>query len=240
MNRHGGAADDADAGQVRSAMRTLHAGVVRAGIALAGVVALTSCTGSLFQSKAAVPVVYLLSGAGAPAPVAPAALIPADVAVLPPRVRKGLDSDRIAVLYPDRRLDSFAGAKWSGPLDEVVQDLLVAALRASRQLRNVTTDASAFAGGYWLEVDVVDFEAEYPTIDASSPSAAPTIHIHLSARLGTAGERRIVGAFDADARQPAADNRLTGIVDAYERAVHVALLQIVAGTAAALGSLPGP
>src|ERR1700734_2623499 len=52
-----------------------------------------------------------------------AVAIPADLTVLTPRVRTGLDNDRIAALYPDRRLDYFAAARWSGPLDEVVQDL---------------------------------------------------------------------------------------------------------------------
>src|SRR3984957_19570783 len=79
-----------------------------------------ACTGSLFHSKAAPPTIYLLS-AGQPSPRD--AEIPVYLVVLKPKARAGLESDRIAVLYPDRRLDYFADARWSGPLGEVLQDL---------------------------------------------------------------------------------------------------------------------
>ncbi len=187
---------------------------------------LTACTGSLFQSKAVVPTVYLLSANLRPAP---ASAVPADLAILRPRIRKGLDSDRIAVLYPDRRLDYFADARWSGPLDEVLQDLALQAFRSGAGLRNVSADASAFASGYWLEIDVADFQAEY-----TPAAAAPTIHVHLSARLGAAGDRRIIATYDADASQPASDNSLTAIVGAYEKAADAALAEIAANTVRAL------
>jgi len=103
--------------------------------AVAACVALAACTGSLFQSKATPhPSICcpLISGPRAgssfrarPLPRHPRAYRPvaaalrprshspwlwcrgdsADLAVLRPRVRKGLETDRIAVLYPDRRLD---------------------------------------------------------------------------------------------------------------------------------------
>ncbi len=103
---------------------------------------------------------------------------------------KGLESDRIAVLYPDRRLDYFADARWSGPLDQVLQDLAVQALRSEAGLRYVSADASAFSSGYWLEIEVADFQAEYAS------TVSPTIRVHLLARLGGSGDRRILGGFD--------------------------------------------
>jgi hypothetical protein len=50
--------------------------------------------------------------------------------------------------------------------------------------------------------------------------------VHLLARIGESGDRRILGRFEAEARQPAAENRLTPIVDAYARAARTALAQI--------------
>ena len=206
--------------------------VVRASILVLGACGwLTACTGSLFRSKAVPPSIYLLSAppgtvaaasstsAAAPAPTT------ATLAVLKPRVRAGLDTDRIAVLYPDRRLDYFADARWSGPLDDVVQDLTVQAFRNDARLRNVSSDASAFASGYWLEIEVADFQAEY-----ASAGAPPAINVRLLARVASAGERNILGSFTAVARQNATDNRLSAIVDAYERAVNTALAEIVGGT----------
>ena len=197
----------------------------------------TACSGSLFQSKVVAPSTYLLSAppptkstassasasAAAPAPIA------ADLAVLRPRVRAGLDTDRIAVLHLDRRLEYFADARWSGPLDDVVQDLAVQAFRNGARLQNVSADASAFGSGYWLEIEVADFQAEYTS--AGSP---PTINVRLLARVGSAGARHILGSCNAGARQTAADNRLTAIVDAYELAVNSALAEIVEGTSRTL------
>ena len=209
--------------------------LVRASILALGVCGgVTACTGSFFRSKAVPQSTYLLSappGVTAAASSAPAAPAPiaADLAVLKPRVRAGLDTDRIAVLYPDRRLDYFADARWSGPLDDVVQDLAVQAFRNGAGLRNVSSDASAFASGYWLEIEIADFQAEYPSL-----GAPPTINVRLLARVASAGDRNILGSFAAGARQTATDNRLTAIVEAYEHAVNSALVEIVGGTSRTL------
>jgi ABC-type uncharacterized transport system auxiliary subunit len=196
-------------------------------ISLVSALTVGACTGSLFHSNAPSPSTYLLSVK--PAGVAPGAVMQTDLTVLTPRVRTGLDTDHIAVLYPDRRLDYFAAARWSGPLDEVFQDLALQAFRAYGQFRNVHTDTSAFGAGYWLEIDVVDFQAEY-----STDAGPPTAHVRVLGRVGTSRDRRIVDQFEADARQAAADNRLTAIVDAYNRAADTALAKIVEDTVEAL------
>jgi ABC-type uncharacterized transport system auxiliary subunit len=186
-----------------------------------------ACTGSLFQSKTAPPTIYVLSTGTAPltqpaGDSAPQPAIPLDLAILKPRLPTGLATDRIAVLYPDRRLDYFADARWSGPAGDVLQDLAVQEfLHSRRHLRTVSGDASVFASAYWLEIEVTDFQAEY-----TSASPAPTAHVHFLARIGESGDRRILGRFEADARQAAAENRLTAIVDAYARAAQAALAEI--------------
>jgi ABC-type uncharacterized transport system auxiliary subunit len=189
---------------------------------------LAACGGSLLQSKAPPTAVYLLSVSAAPG----GAEVPVDLAVRKPRVRTGLDTDLIAALYPDRRLDYFAGARWSGRLDEVVQDLAVQAFRTRADLRAVRAGVSAPEGGYWLELDVADFQAEY-SASPGEGGAAPTIHVHLWGQLG-GPERHVLGRLDADVRMPAADNRLTAIVAAYNAAADAALAKIVADATAAL------
>jgi cholesterol transport system auxiliary component len=177
--------------------------------------------GSLFQTKAAPPTMYLLSMAK-PA-YENAAALAVDLSVLKPRVRAGLDTDRIALLYPDRRLDYFANVRWSGPVDELMQELAVQEFHASRSMRNVDGDASAFASSYWLELEVADFQAEYAA--AASP---PNIHVKLLARLGSSADRRVLVRFEADAMVTATDNRMSAIVDAYNHAAEKALSAIVA------------
>ena len=191
--------------------------------------ALTACGNSLFQSRVPSPAVYLLSVSAAPG----GAEIPVDLAVLKPRVQSGLDSDLIAALYPDRRLDHFAGARWSGRLDEMLQDLVLQAFRVRANLRNVHAGAPAFGGGYWLEIDVADFQAEYAANLGAADMAAPTIHLRLWGRVG-GSDRRVLGRFEADVRQPASENRLTAIIAAYGVATDTAMAKIVEDTAAAL------
>jgi len=186
---------------------------------------LAGCGGSLFRSHAPATTTYQLSVAPQPA----AAPIAADLAVLAPHVRGGLDNDRIAALYPDRRLDYLAAARWSAPLDEMVLDLTLQAFRRTAVLRNVDTDASAFASGYWLELDVVDFQAEYPDTP-SATGEAPTVHVHLVGRIGGGGDRHLLGQLDAETRQRAASNRLTAVVEAYNQAADQALAKVVAET----------
>jgi cholesterol transport system auxiliary component len=192
-------------------------------------ICLAACTGSLFKSKVAPPTVYLLS-ASTGSPAATGAVIAADLAILKPKLRTGLETDRIAVLYPDRRLDYFADARWSGPLSDVLQDLAVQEFHTRANLRTVSPEASVFPSAYWLEIDVTDFQAEY-----TSAAGAPTVRVHFLARLGRSGDRSIVGQFTASAQQPAAENRLTAIVDAYAHATDAALAEIVAQTADTLG-----
>jgi ABC-type uncharacterized transport system auxiliary subunit len=195
-------------------------------------ICLAACTGSLFRSKIAPPTVYMLSAGAGSTPTAstgstaeplPGPVIPADLAVLKPKLRTGLETDRIAVLYPDRHLDYFADARWSGPLGDVLQDFAVQEFHAHANLRTVSGDASVFPSAYWLEMEVTDFQAEY-----TSAAVAPTVHVQILARIGNSGDRRVLGRFVANAQQQAAENRLTAIVDAYARAAQAALADIIA------------
>ncbi len=192
--------------------------------------AVTGCGGSLFQTKAAPPALYLLS-ASATTPAAAAPRIAADLAVIRPRVRAGLDTDRIAALYPDRRLEYFADARWSGPLDEVIQQLVVQQFQATANLRNVSVEASVFASNYWLEIEVADFQAEY-----SAATAPPMVHVHFLARVGTSADRHMLAVFDANAQVAATDNRMSAIVDGYNRAANQALAEIISGTVQVLST----
>ncbi len=186
---------------------------------------LAACAGSLFKNKTAPPTMYLLGATrAAPAVDAPGSDLPSDLAVLRPRVRAGLDTDRIAALYPDRHMDYFADVRWSGPLDEVLQDLAVQQFHANPGLRNASADASVFGSPYWLEIQVTDFQAEY-----SAAGGPPTVHVQLQARIGNSGDRRILARFESDVHEAATDNRMSAIVDAYNRAADHALSEIAVG-----------
>jgi len=202
-------------------------------IALLGVT-LAACAGSLFKNKAAPPTMYVLRATrSTPAADPPSDNLPSDLGVLRPRVRAGLDTDRIAALYPDRHMDYFAAVRWSGPLDEVLQDLAVEQFHTNPGLRNVSAEASVFASTYWLEIVVADFQAEY-----SAAGGPPTVHVHLQARVGNSADRHVLARFEPDVHETATDNRMSAIVDAYNRAADQALADIATGVAAALSVNP--
>ncbi len=200
-------------------------------LALLGVT-LAACAGSLFKNKAAPPTMYVLGATRATPAVDPhGGDVPGDLAVLRPRVRAGLDTERIAALYPDRHMDYFADVRWSGPLDEVLQDLAVQQFHANPTLRNATSETSVFASPYWLEIEVTDFQAEY-----AAAGGPPTVHVRLQARIGNSADRHVLARFEPDVHEAAADNRMSAIVDAYNRAADNALSQIAEGIASTLGA----
>lgn len=190
----------------------------RTGLLLICAASLAGCAGALLRTKLDPPVVYQLkTGRGAPhRPIA------ADLRVLTPLVRAGLDTDRIAASYPDGRLDYFADARWSGRLAVVIGQLAVREFRARSGLRNVVGAASALRPPLWLELEVTEFQADYPA--AGGP---PVIHVQLIARLGDARHGTTLGSYAAGASQVALANRMTAIVAAFDAAADAALDPIV-------------
>lgn len=185
------------------------------------------CASGAFESDQPYQQVYVL--AGLPARSAPATILAVDLAVAQPQVRPGLDTDRIAVLYPDRRLDYFAASRWGGPADAVLQSLLVESLRNGAGLRSVQGDVSTFAPEYVLQTEVTDFQAEY-----AGEGDIPQAHVQLIVTLGRFADRRPLISFVADARVPAESNNLRAVVAAFEQASHQAAATVVDGTRSAL------
>ncbi len=189
---------------------------------VAGVIGLGACSHSLLRSDRPPPTVYALAPhpvSGAPRPIG------ADLKVLSPIVAPGLGSARVAASFPDRRLDHFARARWNAPLDEAIEQLAIGEFRARSGLRSVVPDRSVEQAGYWLELEVVAFQAAYPR-----RGGPPTVDAHIVARVGDAATGRVIARVDADERRRAAANRMTSIVAAFESAADAALDRVVATT----------
>ena len=137
-----------------------------------------------------------------------------------PYARPGLDSERIVVTLPDRRLDVLSGARWSAPAVELVQALLVESLRARGGWREVVSDRSRFAGGYVLYSEIRAFSADY-----ERAGAAPLVRVWLHGDLGRSNGRDLLGTFDAHGEAQASADRQTAVVAAFESALATALVQ---------------
>jgi ABC-type uncharacterized transport system auxiliary subunit len=191
--------------------------------ALGAAALLAACTS--FKSERAMPQVYALRYAP-PAPevaaaAAPAALEqPPTLQVLRPSAAPGFDDDHITLLREGQKLDYYAGARWAGPLPEVLQQLAVEALRARGRYRAVLGDAAPFVAEQVLQLEIARCTAVY------AGGGAPEVQVKLVASFGRRGDHSLLTTQVLEARAQAGENRLGAVAAAYERALNLALAQL--------------
>lgn len=117
------------------------------------------------------------------------------------------------------------GSRWSSPAVVLFEEAVVRAFEgsAARLLRRGTggrADAT-------LRIEVRTFEARYPALDAT-----PTVMIETRALLTPLGAGATLIDADFSAQQPAAENRVSAIAQAFDGATADVLGRIVAWTAA--------
>lgn len=191
-----------------------------ASVPLAALLLLGGCSG-LLTSRQPAPVTYVLrptiAAATASAPGSASSSAPS-LQVQRVAVAPGYARDEILLTQPDRRLDIYAASRWPDALPVVVERTVVDALR-QRGAWSVVHDAAApFTADHLLRVTVRRFDAEYPA--AGGP---PTVRVVLDATLARRGERTVLAAFTVEGSAVAAEDRMSAIVAAFERASGEAL-----------------
>jgi len=196
---------------------------------------LGGCSGLTSQSS--VPVMYQLRAASPARPgdaaSGPGAAARYDVAVRVERAiaRPGYDTDRILVLRPGLQLDWYASSRWAGPLPDVVTGLVQDTLRASGSYLAVNDAAAPLQSDYALRISIRRFEADY-----SADSGAPTVQVAFDCTLGRRSDRGVVATFSAEASVPAADDRMTAVIAAFDAATATALRSTETQTLAAIAA----
>jgi cholesterol transport system auxiliary component len=187
------------------------------------------CVGGAFDSELPPKHVYVLS----PLPAANegGAVLPVGVTVARPTARPGLDTNRIALLQPDRRLDYYSAARWGAEAQDVMQDLLIQSLRNTGRLATVQGDTSSFVADYALQTDITDFQAEY-----AGGGAGPIVHVTLICTIGRVKDRKPLAGFTAAATAPATADTLGATVAAFETAYQEAARVAVSSTLNALAA----
>jgi cholesterol transport system auxiliary component len=197
-----------------------------AALATALAVLLSACSG--LHADRAVPQAYTLRflppADAAAAPATTHALVAGKGApalqVLRPLAAPGLDAEGIAVLREGQKLDAFGGARWAGPLPDLVEVLAVDALRARGVYRAVQGDATAFASEQVLQLELARCAAYY------EGTGAPTVQVRIVASFGRRDDRRLLATQVLEASVPAAANRMGAVAAAYELAINAALAQL--------------
>jgi cholesterol transport system auxiliary component len=112
----------------------------------------------------------------------------------------------------------YAASRWPAPLPELVEAMTVDTLRSSDAWSTVQDSSSAFSSDYILQIVIRRFEADY-----TENAGAPTVHVVFDCTVGKRAGREILASFISESSATAADNRLTDVMSAFERASNQAL-----------------
>ncbi len=198
---------------------------------------LSGCFNGL-NSSTPPPQVYLLrpvpaaeAGAAARVPAA-GGPVSGGVRVTLPQALAGLGTDRIAVLRPGARLDHYRAARWAGTAPEMLQALVLQALRATGRYAWVEADSGPFAAEYLLSLELRDFEAAY------RDDGPPSVHVAIDGVFGWRADRKATVSFTAESRVKAEADRMPAVIAAFQRATGEALAQMTGSVASAGAATP--
>ena len=199
--------------------------------------ALNACSG-VFESKLAAPQAYVLR---LPPSAAPAVAADAgSLLIQRPEAGPGLDSDRIALLRSERRFDSYAASRWAAPVPDLMESVMIDALRATGSFSAVFDDSAPFAPRYSLRCALRRFEADYTSERGGAIGRAPTVHVALDCTLGRRRDRELLASFTARGSSVAAADRLNEVVAAFEAAAAAAMKELSSAAADAVASEKKP
>jgi cholesterol transport system auxiliary component len=177
---------------------------------------LSGCAGLLHSDARPVETYYLRARAASLTEAAQNAAV--SLRVGHPVAAPGLDSPHIMLVQADHRMNFYTGSRWVAPATEVVESLAVQTLRASGAWTSVEDSGSPFPSDYLLAIDLRRFEADY-----TEGGALPVVHVALECIVGRREGRDVVATFVAAGDAPAAANRMSEVVAAFEQASTAAM-----------------
>lgn len=196
-------------------------------------VALSACSVGNLLGPPEASQLYVLKPAMPPADPGPK--VPWALAIDLPEAPQNLDSDRIAISRSANTQDYFANAAWPDQLPAIIQGSLVSAFEASGRIDQVVRDTEGIRTDYLLKIDVRDFDARY-----DQPDAAPTAVVALQAILVDRRDRSLAARMLVKQESAATQNSVDASVEAMDRALGAALVDIVRWTLTTIPSTLPP
>ena len=123
-----------------------------------------------------------------------------------------------------------AGVRWVSPAADLYMESLENAFAAQATRVRLIGPRELIRGERSLDIDMRAFEARY-----DAPGAVPTVVITARARLLALPDRTVAAERTFTVQQPAAANRVSAIVEAFDIATRDLNTQIVAWTDASAG-----
>jgi len=177
-----------------------------------GLVGASAGCGSLVDlpGKGAGPDLYSLRGAVPPRAATPGSPMRIQVTVAEPTADRALDTDRIALAPVERRIDYYAGAKWTDRAPALLQNLLLAGLDNSGRLKALARPGG-LAGEVTVTGDLQHFEA--------NGTSRPEIQIAWRLTLVEQPSGRVLDARLFEGRAAASGNDVASVVAGFESAL---------------------
>ena len=123
-----------------------------------------------------------------------------------------------------------AEARWVSPASDLYMESLENAFSAQATRVRLIGPRELIRGEHSLDIDMRAFEARY-----EAPGAVPTVVVTARARLLALPDRTVAAERTFTVQQPAAANRVSAIVEAFDIATRDLNTQIVAWTDASAG-----
>ena len=123
-----------------------------------------------------------------------------------------------------------AGARWVSPASDLYMESLENAFSAQATRVRLIGPRELIRGERGLDIDIRAFEARY-----DAPGAVPTVVVTARARLLTLPDRTVAAERTFTVQQPAAANRVSAIVEAFDIATRDLNTQIVDWTDSSAG-----
>jgi cholesterol transport system auxiliary component len=121
--------------------------------------------------------------------------------------------DRILTVQGEQ-VAYIGGARWAVPAATLFDEAVLRTFDAAGGRVRIV-GAGAGKADYKLSLQVTSFETRY----VAGPTAAPTVVIHLHGILERQSDLKVIAEKEIDVDTPAADNRVSAIVDAYRLGV---------------------
>jgi cholesterol transport system auxiliary component len=125
------------------------------------------------------------------------------------------DGDRVAYI---------AGARWSAPAQELFDAAVEHGFDEAGGPAHPIAPGAAARADLRLQLEVTRFEADY----LAGPAVAPTVVVRVRAQLAREKDMTVVAEREFDATAPAADNRVSAIVPAFDAATSKVVGDLVA------------
>lgn len=195
---------------------------------LAATVALLALSACALLSTPDPVQTYRFGGSAATA-AAPAVASPTQVILRRVEFPEAVEGDRLLGVTGTETA-YIAGARWVSPAADLYMESIENTFAARATRVRLIGPRELTRGQRSLDIDIRAFEARY-----AAPGQAPTIVVTARARLLALPERTVAAERVFTVEQPAAANRVSAIVEAFDTATRDLNAQIVAWTDASVG-----